>query len=97
MLCVAETPVALISGQATDLFDLGDYVESLFSRSLMTRRASVIGMLVYRDSTSQDTMISSGPMVCCQMNCEKSLQFLQCCWLSLVYGLSMSAMYLDSW
>ena len=52
---------------------------SLFSRSLMTRRASVIGMLVYRDSTSKDTMISSGSMVCCGMNCEKSLEFLQCC------------------
>ena len=35
-------------------------VVSLISRSLMTRRASVIGMLVYRDSTSKDTMISSG-------------------------------------
>ena len=40
-------------------------VVSLFRRSLMTRRASVIGMLVYRDSTSKDTMISSGSMVCC--------------------------------
>ena len=50
----------------------------------MTRRASVIGMLVYRDSTSKDTMISSGSMVCCRMNCEKSSEFLQCCWLSLV-------------
>ena len=59
-------------------------VVSLFSRSLMTRRASLIGMLVYRDSTSKDTMISSGSMVCCRMNCEKSLEFLQCCWLSLV-------------
>ena len=59
-------------------------VVSLLSRSLMTRRASVIGMLVYRDSTSKDTMISSGSMVCCRMNCEKSLEFLQCCWLSLV-------------
>ena len=39
-------------------------VVSLFSRSLMTRRASVIGMLVYRDSTSKNTMISSGSMVC---------------------------------
>ena len=57
---------------------------SLFRRSLMTKRASVIGMLVYRDSTSKDTMISSGSMVCCRMNCEKSLEFLQCCWLSLV-------------
>ena len=55
----------------------------------MTGRTSVIGMLVYRDSTSKDTMISSGSMVCCRMNCEKSLEFLQCCWLSLVYGLSM--------
>ena len=59
-------------------------VVSLFSRSLMTRRASVIGMLVYRDSTSKDTMISSGFLVCCRINCEKSLEFLQCCWLSLV-------------
>ena len=59
-------------------------VVSLFSRSLMTRRASIIGMLVYRDSTSKDTMISSGSMVCCQMNCEKSFEFLQCYWLSLV-------------
>ena len=57
---------------------------SLLRRSLMTRRASVIGMLVYRDSTSKDTMISSGCMVCCRMNCEKSLEFLQCCRLSLV-------------
>ena len=47
-------------------------VVSLFSRSLMTRRASVIGMSVYRDSISKDTMISSGSMVCCRINCEKS-------------------------
>ena len=59
-------------------------VVSLFSRYLMTRRASVTGMLVYRDSISKDTMISSGSMVCCRMNCGKSLEFLQCCWLSLV-------------
>ena len=48
---------------------------SLFSRSLMTRRVSVIGMLVYRDSTSKDAMISSGSIFCCRMNCEKSLEF----------------------
>ena len=50
----------------------------------MTRRASVIGMLVNRDSTLKDTMISSGSLVCCRMNGEKSLEFLQCCWLSWV-------------
>ena len=59
-------------------------VVSLSRRSLMTRRASVVGMLVYMDSTSKDTMISSGYMVCCRINCEKSLEFLQCCWLSLM-------------
>ena len=42
----------------------------------MTRRASVISMLVYRDSKSKDTMISSGSMVCCQMNCEKVIRDL---------------------
>ena len=52
---------------------------SLFSRSLMTMRESVIGMLVYRDSTLKDTMISSGSMVCCRMNRQKSLEFVQCC------------------
>ena len=31
----------------------------------MTRKASVIGMLVYRDSTLKDSMISSGSMVSC--------------------------------
>ena len=59
-------------------------VVSLFRRSLMIRRASVNGMLVYSDLTLKDTMISYGSMVCCRMNSEKSLESLQCCWLSLV-------------
>ena len=52
----------------------------------MTRRALVIGMLVYRDLTSKDTMISSGSMVCCRMNCEKSAYSLE--FLVLISGIS---------
>ena len=64
MLCVVETPVALISGQATDLFDLGESILylalTLNFGTLNTLMSGVLGFPVSMDLyNSFDTLLIS--------------------------------------
>ena len=80
---------------STDILVLSGMVESDSSLVLVTSSASAVGIDVKSDTTSKDTMISSGSIVQLEIFLTKSLLFVTVNWLRR-NGDKIEARYLEA-